>query len=209
MGGVQQPGVVRLLKALTPVLTMPAVQVGAVDQPGPAGGAGPGGDQRGHRDPLGADGSHLHHRGAAAAAPGAAPGRPRALAGLISKQSQAPRSATVPLSPARSPPARRRWRPRPARPPGGPGPVRSSRSGAAAHPARPACTRSRTARAPARRSGPTSSTGPATPRRPGRHPAPPRARAAAPGSACTEPRRPLGDQRLLPASRQCAPPPVR
>ena len=26
MGGVQQPGVVRLLKALTPVLTMPAVQ---------------------------------------------------------------------------------------------------------------------------------------------------------------------------------------
>ena len=50
---------------------------------GPAGGAGPGGDQRGYRDALAALRGHLHHRGAAAAAPGAALGRPQALAGLV------------------------------------------------------------------------------------------------------------------------------
>jgi hypothetical protein len=102
-----------------------------------------------------------------------------------SKQSQAPRSAAAHLSRARSPVSTRRWCPRPARLPGGPGPARSTRSGAAAHPARPACSPPRTAHAPVRRSGPASSTGPATPRRPGRHPAPPPARAPAPGSACT------------------------
>jgi hypothetical protein len=57
-----------------------------------------------------------------------------------SKQSQAPRSAAVFLSPASPPPSRPRPPPRPARPPGGPGPARSSRSGAAADPARPGCT---------------------------------------------------------------------
>ena len=44
-----------------------------------------------------------------------------------------------PLSRARSPPAMRRSPPRPARPRGGPGPARSTRSGVAAHPSRPAC----------------------------------------------------------------------
>ena len=61
-----------------------------------------------------------------------------------SKQSQAPRSAAVLLSPARSPPATRRSPPRPARRPGGLGSARSTRSGAAAHPARPACSPPRT-----------------------------------------------------------------
>jgi hypothetical protein len=42
----------------------------------------------------------------------------------------------VPLTRARSTPARRRSRPRPARRSGGPGPARYSRAGAAAHPAR-------------------------------------------------------------------------
>jgi hypothetical protein len=71
---------------------------------------------------------------------GVRPRRPqvRPLGGLrpwpdsSSKQSQAPRSAAVLLSRARSPPATRRWwPPRPARRPGGPGPGRSSRSGGA------------------------------------------------------------------------------
>src|SRR5580700_11761370 len=66
---------------------------------------------------------------------GVRPRRPqvRPLGGLrpwpdsSSKQSQAPRSAAVLLSRARSPPATRRWwPPRPARRPGGPGPGRSS-----------------------------------------------------------------------------------
>jgi hypothetical protein len=83
---------------------------------------------------------------------------------------------------------------------GGPGPGRSSQSGAAAHPVRPACTRSRTAHAPARRSGPASSTDPASPRPPARHPAPPPARAAEPGTACTGSRPPLS--RPAPASRR-------
>jgi len=81
MGGVQQAGVVRLVKALAPVLAVPAVQVDTVDQPGPA--AGPGADQRRRRDALAALRGHLHHRGMAAAAPGAALRRPQALAGLV------------------------------------------------------------------------------------------------------------------------------
>jgi hypothetical protein len=85
---------------------------------------------------------------------------------------------------------------------GAPGPGRSSQSGAA-HPARPGCSPPRTGRGPARRSGAASSTDPANPRRPGPHPASP----AGPGSARSGPRRPLGGQRLLPAS--CQRPPHR
>jgi hypothetical protein len=39
--------------------------------------------RRGQRDALAALGGHLHHRGAAAAAPGASLRRPQALAGLV------------------------------------------------------------------------------------------------------------------------------
>src|SRR4051812_6383745 len=53
-----------------------------------------------------------------------------------SKTSQAPRSAAVLLSPASSPPARRRSAARPARPRGGRAPARSTPGGAAADPAR-------------------------------------------------------------------------
>ena len=152
------------LKPLRRCLPDPAVEVGAVDQLGLAGGAGPGGDQRGYRDALAALRGHLHHRGAAAAAPGAALGA--------------------------------------ASDPGRAGTWTFQRSGAAAHPARPACSPSRTARGPGRRSA-ASSTGPASPRRPGRRPAPPPARATGRGSACAgprpRPRRPAPASRRLPA----------
>ena len=81
MGGVQQAGIVGLGEALAPVLAMPAGGVSAVDQPGPA--AGPGADQRGHRQALATLRGHPHHRGMAAASPGAALRRPQALAGLV------------------------------------------------------------------------------------------------------------------------------
>ena len=62
-------------------------------------------------------------------------------------------------------------------------PERSTRTGAAADPAPPACSRTRTAAVPARRSGPASSTDPhPSPRRPGRHPARSPAHATAPRS---------------------------
>ena len=83
MGAVQQAGVIGLVKALAAVLAGPAIEVGAVDQPRPAGAPGPGGDQRGDRDALAALGGHLHHRSAAAPAPGASLRRPQALAGLV------------------------------------------------------------------------------------------------------------------------------
>jgi hypothetical protein len=95
MRGVQQARIVSLGEALVAVLAGSAVDVRAVDQPGPPGGAGPGGDQRGYRDALAADGGHLHHRGAAAAAPGASLRRLRPWPDSSSKQSQAPRSAAV------------------------------------------------------------------------------------------------------------------
>ena len=101
------------------MLAGPAVEVGAVDQLGPVGGYRPGGDQRGYRDALAALRGHLHHRGAAAAAQVRPLGGLRPWPDSSSKQSQTP---------------------------GGPGPGRSSRSGAAAHPARPACSPPRTAR---------------------------------------------------------------
>src|SRR3954471_4210909 len=63
-----------------------------------------------------------------------------------SKTSQAPRSAAVVLSPARSPPARRRSAPRCARPRAGPAPARSSPAGAAAGPARAGCSPRQSAR---------------------------------------------------------------
>jgi hypothetical protein len=62
--------------------------VGAVDQPGPAGGAGPGGDQRGDRDARAALSGHPHDGGGAAAAPGAVLSEP--WPDSSSKQSQAP-----------------------------------------------------------------------------------------------------------------------
>jgi hypothetical protein len=83
MGAVEQAGVIGLDKALAPVLAVPAVQVDAVDQPGPAGGAGPGADQRGDRDALAALSGYPHDRGAAAPSPGASLRRPQALAGLV------------------------------------------------------------------------------------------------------------------------------
>jgi|HubBroStandDraft_3_1064219.scaffolds.fasta_scaffold127536_2 hypothetical protein len=49
VGGIQQAGVIGLGEALAAVPAGPAVQVRAVDQPCPPGGAGPGGDQRGYR----------------------------------------------------------------------------------------------------------------------------------------------------------------
>lgn len=51
--------------------------------------------------------------------------------GSSSKQIQAPRSAAVLLPPAGSPPATGQSPPHPAPRPGGPGPARSTRSGAA------------------------------------------------------------------------------
>src|ERR1700758_72978 len=131
MGAAQQAGVIRLGEALAATLAGPAIQVGAVDQPRPlGGGAGPGTDQRGDRDALAA--------WAVTFTTGVRPRRPqvRPFGGFrpwpdsSSKQSQAPRSAAVLLSPARSPPATWQSGPRPARPPGAPGPARSSRSGA-------------------------------------------------------------------------------
>jgi len=79
--GIQQAGVVGLGEALAPTLGGTAVEVNAVDQPGPT--AGLGADQRRHRDPFGARGSDLHDRGAASSAPGAALGRPQALTCLV------------------------------------------------------------------------------------------------------------------------------
>src|SRR5580693_3442765 len=196
VGGVQEPGVVRLGEPLA--LISPPCAVGAVDQPGTA--AGPDGDQRGQRHPRVVAGGHRHHRGAAAAPPGASLRRPQALAGLVFEAEPGAQVRRRPFmtgqvsscqaamaSSSRS--AARRA-----------GTGRSSRSGAAAHPVRPACSPPRTARRPARRSGPASSTGPASPRRPARHPAPPPARATGRGSACTGPRpRPW---RPAPASRR-------
>jgi hypothetical protein len=60
------------------VFAVLAVGAGAVDQPV----AGPGGDQRGQLHALVVAAGHPH-LGAAAAAPGAAPRRPQALAGLV------------------------------------------------------------------------------------------------------------------------------
>jgi hypothetical protein len=203
MGGVQQAGVARLVKALAPVLAVPAVQVDTVDQPGPAAGA--------CRRPA------PPPRRACCLARSPSPpgyGHVRPLGGLrpwpdsSSKQSQAPRSAAVLLSRARSPPVRRRWPPRPARRRGGPGPARSTRSGAAAYPSRPACTRPRTCTSSAIRvsvqhwschleaAGPASSTASSS-------------RSCAGVSLHRAPPAPLRGQRLLPAGRQRPPPPVR
>ena len=94
MGGVQQAGVVRLVKALAPVLAGPAVQVDTVDQPG-------------RRLPgLAATSAATETRllpCAVTFTTGVRPRRPqvRPLGGLrpwpdsSSKQSQAPRSAAV------------------------------------------------------------------------------------------------------------------
>jgi hypothetical protein len=81
VGAVQQAGVISLVKALAPVLAGPAVQVGAVDQPGLA--AWPGADQRGDRDALAALRGDPHDGGMAAPSPGTSFWRPQALAGLI------------------------------------------------------------------------------------------------------------------------------
>ena len=72
-GGVQQPGVVRLGEALA-LVAAPAAGVDAVDQPGLLPGLHR--DQRGQRHSLVAAAGHRHHRGLAAAAPGAALRRP-------------------------------------------------------------------------------------------------------------------------------------
>ena len=82
-----------------------------------------------------------------------------------SKQSQAPRSAAVLLLRARSLPSIWRSPPRPAPPPGGPGPADSGRSGSAADRAWPGCSLPRTAAGRSPRSGSASSTG--------THPSPP------------------------------------
>jgi hypothetical protein len=165
MSAVQQAGVIGLGEALAAVLAVPAVQVGAVDQPGPPGCAGLGGDERGQRDALAALGGHPHHRGEAVALPGAALGRPQALAGLVFGAEPGAQIRRRPLITGQVSCFHAAMASSSARRPGGPGPARSTRSGAAAHPARPVCSPPRTARAPARRSGPASSTGPATPRR--------------------------------------------
>ena len=85
-------------------------------------------------------------RGMAALAPGAAFGGLRPGAAPSRRQSQAPRSAAVLLRPARSDLVTWQSDPRPARRPADWDLPRSTRSGAAAHPAWPACTPSRTAR---------------------------------------------------------------
>jgi hypothetical protein len=100
------------------------------------------GDQRGQRHQLVAAAGHRHHRGAAAAAPGAA------LWAALSP------SRIRPRRPARRPGPPPSFYHRPGLLPprgdpllvalGGPGPTRSSRSGAAARPSRPACTPPRT-----------------------------------------------------------------
>ena len=73
--GVQEPGVVRLGEPFAPVVTAPAAAVvHPVEQPGPLPGLHR--DQRGQRHSLVAAAGHRHHRGPAAAAPGAALRRP-------------------------------------------------------------------------------------------------------------------------------------
>jgi hypothetical protein len=143
--------------------------------------------------------------------PGAGPGSPRSgLSAALGpspihrKTSQAHRSAAVPLPPVTSPPATRRSAPRPDRPPGGPGPARSARSGAAVHPSPPACTPPRTAAAPARRSGPGSSTDPRARRPWGPHPAPPPADQLRCGQLAPGPARPLDASASRPPARQGA-----
>ena len=71
--GVQESGLVRLGEPFALVLAA-AAAVHAVDQPGPAPGLDR--DQRGERDALVAAAGHRHHRGGAAASPGASFGRP-------------------------------------------------------------------------------------------------------------------------------------
>ena len=73
-GGVQEPGVGRLGEAHALVIAVAAASAGAVDQPGLA--AGPGCDQRGQRHPRVVAVGRRHHRGMAAAAPGASFRRP-------------------------------------------------------------------------------------------------------------------------------------
>ena len=70
VGGVQQLGVVCFGEALAPVRAALASVVHAVDQPRPL--TGSDAHQRGQRDALVARTGDLHHRGLAAAAPGAA-----------------------------------------------------------------------------------------------------------------------------------------
>ena len=81
VGGVQEPGVVRLGEALALVFAVPAADAGAVDQPGLL--PGPGGNQCGQRHARVVAACHRHHRGAADPAPGASLRRPQALAGLV------------------------------------------------------------------------------------------------------------------------------
>jgi hypothetical protein len=80
---------------------------------------------------------HLHHRGMAAAAPGAAFRQPQALAGLVLEVEPGTQVRRRPFITGQvsSRQAAMASRSRPA----GPGPARSTRSGAA-HPARPACS---------------------------------------------------------------------
>jgi len=96
MRGIQQAGVFRLGEALAALLAGPAVEVGAVDQLGPAGGAGP------------AAGAAIETRilpcavtfttGVRRRRPWCGPlGGLRPWPDSSSKQSQAPRSAAVPL----------------------------------------------------------------------------------------------------------------
>ena len=78
--GVQELGVAGLGEPFALVLAAAAALVHAVDQPAPA--ARLDSDQRGQRDALVAAAGHPHHGSLAAAAPGAALGRPQALAGV-------------------------------------------------------------------------------------------------------------------------------
>lgn len=91
--GVQQAGVVSLVEALAPTFGGAAVEVDAVDQPGPV--AGLGADQRSRGDTLGARGGDPNDGRMATATPGAAFGRPQPLAGFVLEAEPAPRSAAV------------------------------------------------------------------------------------------------------------------
>jgi hypothetical protein len=74
VGGIQQPGVLGLGKALALIAASAAGVVHAVDQPGSLPGLD--GDQRGQRHPRVVPAGHPHDEGGAAAAPGTALGRP-------------------------------------------------------------------------------------------------------------------------------------
>ena len=181
----REPGVIRLGEPLARISPPGAVR--AEDQPRPL--TRPDRDQRGQRHPRVMAAGHRHHRGLAAAAPGAGLRRPQALAGLVfpaEPGAQVRRRAFMTgqvssrhlaiFSSSRS---------------------AARRAGTCTdHPIRcsstsipPACTPPRTAARPDPRPAPASSTDPGSPRPPARHPAPPPARRPAPRTTCTS-RRP-------------------